>query len=131
VQGLVDFTDPGTSLVAARRPELLDATAAHYSDLAAIAGVELVELCRARVQALVAGTAPALPAGAAETNAAQACLNLTDQFFLSAQSVTEAEIDAVAHHLESGQVFALVVAISLAERWYRLTAFLAGSAGKR
>jgi hypothetical protein len=130
VRGLVDLTDQGTSLVAARRPELLEATAAHYTDLAAIAGEELVELCRARVQALVAGTAPALPAGNSEPDAAQACLSLTDQFFLSAQSVTQDEIDVVGHHLEPGQVFALVVAISLAERWYRLTTFLAGNAGK-
>jgi alkylhydroperoxidase family enzyme len=131
MKGLVDVTDAGTSLVAARRPELVEATASHYGDLAAIAGVELVELCRARVKALVAGTAPPLSAGGAQTDVARACLALTDQFFVSAQSVSDAEIDPVSHHLEPGQVFALVVAISLAERWYRLTGFLAGSLGTR
>lgn len=125
MSGLVDLTDPGTALVAGRRPELVEATSSHYEQLAAIAGVDLVERCRERVHALVRGTTDA--AKTTDNDATQACLNLTDQFCLSAQWVTDPEIEAVRRHLEPGQVFALVVAISLAERWYRLTAFLAGS----
>jgi hypothetical protein len=129
VPGLVNLADPGTALVSARRPELADATSSHYADLAAIAGLDLVERCRARVQALVAGTPEAAPAGGGDTDAVQACLTLTDQFLHSAQWVSDAQLEAVRIHLEPGQVFALVVAISLAERWYRLTAFLAGCEG--
>ena len=131
MHGLVDMNDRGTEVVGARRPGILDAASSHYSDLAAIAGAELVELCRARVEALVLNPSQSFATDASQSEEAQACLSLTHQLCLSAQWVSDAQIVEVRRHLDPNQVFALVVAISLAERWYRLVAFTSGTGVER
>jgi alkylhydroperoxidase family enzyme len=89
--------------------------------VAAIAGPELTELCRARVQTILAGEERNrnLPSSMS-ARLASAALELTETFCRSAQDVTDEQVRELRRHLDPGQVFALVVAISLAERWYRL-----------
>jgi len=127
----VGSSDPGTARVAGRRPELAVAVSSHFADLERIVGAELLERCRARVQSIVAGTPEAPAADGADTDVVRACLALTEQFCFSAQWVTDDQIDSVLRYLEPGRLFALIVAVSLAERWYRLTAFLDGTSVSR
>jgi hypothetical protein len=124
---LVDFADPACALLARQRPELAGAVAAHYAEVAGIAGSGLAELCRARVQALVSGEDPVAAAGATSP-LEQAALAFTDQFCHSALWVTDAQVDDLSRNLDPGRAFALVTAISLAERWYRLTRLLSAFA---
>jgi len=129
MSGLVDLSDPAAALVAAKRPALANAVARHYSDLVAIAGEELVELCRVRVKAVLFG-AETDPIQEGETDVQSACLSFTDQFIVSAQWISDEHVGRLRRHLAPDQVFALVVATSLAERWYRLTGLLAGTIGQ-
>jgi hypothetical protein len=123
---LVELADPGCVLLASHRPELPEAIATHYAEVAEVAGPELVELCRARVESLLAGGEPPVAAGDPLERAA---LAFTDQFCHSAIWVTDEQVEALSEHLEPGRVFALVTAISLAERWYRTTRMLSAFAG--
>jgi len=122
---LVNFADPACALLASSRPELAAAVAAHYAEVAEIAGAGLAERCRERVLELVEGRDPT-SRGAAPLE--RAALAFTDQFCHSALWVTDAQVEDLSRHLEPGRVFALVTAISLAERWYRLTRLLSAFA---
>ena len=120
---LLDRSDPELDALERVRPELVTAANAHYDDLAAIVGPELLGACRQRVRAVLAGeTAFPDPADDAE----RACLAYAEQFVHSAQWVTDEHVDALRRHLTAEQVFALTVGISLAERMDRLTGLLAG-----
>jgi hypothetical protein len=122
---LVDHADPGWAVLAEHRPGLAEAVESHYADLAAIAGPELVEMCRAHVMAVVDGMPAAGPPDDVPAEAA-ACLAFTEQFCHSAQFVTDEQVEELSRFLEPGKAFALVVAVSLAERWYRLVGMLSG-----
>ena len=124
---LVDFADPACALLARRRPELAEAVATHYAEVAEIAGADLAELCRARVRALLTGEDPATGSGATGP-LERAALAFTDQFCHSALWVTDAQVAGLSRQLDPSRVFALVTAVSLAERWYRLTRLLSAFA---
>lgn len=120
---LLHRSDPDLDALERARPELVTAANAHYDDLAAIVGPELLGACRRRVRAVIAGET-AFPDAADDTQ--RACLAYTEQFVHSAQWVTDDHVDALRRHLSPEQVFALTVGISLAERMDRLTGLLAG-----
>jgi hypothetical protein len=124
---LVDFADAACALLASRRPGLAEAVAAHYAEVAEITGARLAELCRVRVKGLVTGEEPEAIVEA-KGPLEEAALAFTDQFCHSALWVTDAQVDDLSRHLDPGRVFALVTAISLAERWYRMTCLLSAFA---
>jgi hypothetical protein len=123
---LVDPSEPGSALLAAHRPGLAATVDSHYADLAAIAGPELVEICRTRIRALVEGAESSTAPEGLPAEVAAACLAFTEQFCHSAQFVTDEQVDELSRHLDPGRAFALAVAVSLSERWYRLAGMLSG-----
>ena len=112
-----------SALAAAGRPALSAAIDAEYGTVADIVGRDLLDLCRERVLATLAGAGPADDGGL--TDLERACLAFTEQFCHSAPGVTDEQVAALSVHLDPGRVFALAVGVSVVERGERMSGLLA------
>jgi hypothetical protein len=137
----------GAQLENVRRwmPDLADAAGEHYLYLASLVEPTLLELCRLRMTQIIGNSATIAPASALQSNITadqldalpewrdsdrfdaiqKACLDFTEYFCHTAQSVTDEHVARLSAYLTAEQILGFTVALWVSESFHRLSNFLA------
>lgn len=133
-----------------RKPALGTAVDEYHAFLSTVVGAAVLSLCRLRMAQIAAGVEAPIEASpsvrqagvtdgqlrdlaswrrSAEFDAEQkTCLEYAEQFYLSAESVTDDQVARVRRHLSAEQTLGLTLALWLSDSATRLSNFL-GSIG--
>ena len=129
-----------------RRPELGTAVDAYHALLSTVVDPAVVSLCRLRMAQIASGVDAAVEATPALQEAGvtdgqrrdlavwrhsdefdamqQTCLEYAEQFYLSAESVTDDHVARVRDHLSAEQTLGLTMALWLSDSSTRLSNFV-------
>jgi hypothetical protein len=123
---------PGLAVLREARPELVATATEFYGARAGFLAAATLDLVRRGAAAALGSAGPGDLAVRREgpdfDPRQRVVLGFVDQFCHSAQGVTDQHFVDLAAHFSAEQIFAVAVAVSLVERFYRLTAFAASLA---